>query len=726
MHYLILVALFVFSAVNNAALAEQQPYLAASDLAGIRDIGGGPRGAISVSPDGKWVAFQIQEPDLEAGNFKLSWHSISIQSGRPHFIADGGDILLNPKLLAWTNGHRPTARAKWAPDSSRFAYLVRRNGKTQIWASRPTETGQVQLTRSAGDVMDFAWSKDSSKLYFETGSDRAQVHSTYPGEERQGLLFDDRFDSRVSQRPFVRICGDGFTLTGAVSLSRRCAPPVWVYDFDMEAERPATSDEKDIFEDLRKGNRSPGFLRDHEVVHLRQSPDGRGYAWLENVDPQTYTGHAAPMRIHASIDDSMFRCEADSCQAYRGRSQQDIGRGHQDMWWSWDTTEILFLRRDGPSHGLTGLYGWSLVSGEVRRILQTEDWLTECNLVDDHLICLYQTWTQPRKVVSVSVADGHIKTLFDPNPELNNIQFSKIEKLEWEDDYGNPTHAHLVYPRNYLPGHSYPLVIVTPLSRGFLRGGNGDEYPIHPLAAEGFFVLSQETPRNFEKSTPLRELSQSEKWGEEMMYRRNSVLSSQIRIVQELSRSGFVDADRVAITGLSEGASQVTYAVMNSELFAVGIATGAFLTESTHYLMNESLRSREEFMFETQESGEQSLYELLSIGLNADRVQSPILFNVSDTELLSMSENFARLKDSGKPVELYVYPGEWHIKWRPEHRLAVYRRNIQWLKFWLMDDEEDDPVSLGQYDRWREMREERCSWDEPEDDKPAYCAAAIH
>ena len=722
MHYLILVALFVFSAVNNAALAEQQPYLAASDLAGIRDIGGGPRGAISVSPDGNWVAFQIQEPDLEAGNFKLSWHSISIQSGRPHFIADGGDILLNPKLLAWTNGHRPTARAKWAPDSSRFAYLVRSNGKTQIWTSRPTETGQVQLTRSVGDVMDFAWSKDSSKLYFETGSDRAQVHSTYPGEERQGSLFDDRFDSRVSQRPFVRICGDGFTLTGAVSLSRRCAPPVWVYDFDMEAERPATSDEKDIFEDLRKGNRSPGFLRDHEVVHLRQSPDGRGYAWLENVDPQTYTGRVAPMRIHASIDDSMFRCEADPCQAYRWRGQQDIGRGHQDMWWSWDTTEILFLRRDGPSHGLTGLYGWSLVSGDVRRILQTEDWLSECNLVSDRLICLHETWTRPRRIVSVSLEDGVVELLYDPNPDFSKFHFTKIEKLEWEDSFGNPTHGHLVYPKNYYPGRSYPLVIVTYQSRGFLRGGIGDEYPIHPLAAQGFFVLSHEMPVNLEKR------AKAERWwsNELETYRRQSVLSSQLLITQGLINGGLVDADRVAITGLSEGSAQTTYAILNSDLFATGIATGSFGAESTHYLMNESLRFRERFMFEAPEGQDKSLYELLSIGLNADRVQSPILFNVSDEELLGTSENFARLKDAGKPVEMYVYPGEHHIKWQPTHRLAIYRRNIQWLKFWLIDDEEDDPVSLGQYDRWREMRDERCSWDEPEEDKPAYCEAAIH
>ena len=58
---------------------------------------------------------------------------------------------------------------------------------------------------------------------------------------------------------------------------------------------------------------------------------------------------------------------------------------------------------------------------------------------------------------------------------------------------------------------------------------------------------------------------------------------------------------------------------------------------------------------------------------------------------------------------MYVFPDAHHNKWRPDQRLAIYRRNIQWLKFWLMNTEEDDPVSPGRYDRWRKMRDDHCA-----------------
>ena len=64
----------------------------------------------------------------------------------------------------------------------------------------------------------------------------------------------------------------------------------------------------------------------------------------------------------------------------------------------------------------------------------------------------------------------------------------------------------------------------------------------------------------------------------------------------------------------------------------------------------------------------------------------------------------AALQDAGKAVEAYVFPDEHHIKWQPQHRLAVYRRNIQWFQFWLQGIEVADPVDAEQYARWRAFK----------------------
>jgi len=40
----------------------------------------------------------------------------------------------------------------------------------------------------------------------------------------------------------------------------------------------------------------------------------------------------------------------------------------------------------------------------------------------------------------------------------------------------------------------------------------------------------------------------------------------------------------------------------------------------------------------------------------------------------------------------------------PEHRLAIYNRNLDWFRFWLQDYEDPDPAKTEQYARWRQFR----------------------
>jgi hypothetical protein len=66
-------------------------------------------------------------------------------------------------------------------------------------------------------------------------------------------------------------------------------------------------------------------------------------------------------------------------------------------------------------------------------------------------------------------------------------------------------------------------------------------------------------------------------------------------------------------------------------------------------------------------------------------------------------ELFARLTHTTTPVDLYVFPGEPHIKTQPRHRLAVYQRNLDWFGFWLAGKVDPDPAKAEQYARWKAM-----------------------
>jgi len=59
----------------------------------------------------------------------------------------------------------------------------------------------------------------------------------------------------------------------------------------------------------------------------------------------------------------------------------------------------------------------------------------------------------------------------------------------------------------------------------------------------------------------------------------------------------------------------------------------------------------------------------------------------------------------GKPLEVFIYPNEFHIKNQPKHRFEIYERNLDWFKFWLKGEEDPNAAKVEQYARWRELRE---------------------
>ena len=500
-----------------------------------------------------------------------------------------------------------------------------------------------------------------------------------------------------------------------VGLAHDCKQTLRVYDFSSKSERLATDIEKREYSSL-KTQAIPSQIAERRVVEgVRHTKTENNFAWVENENPDIYLGFSPPQRLNAYVDGEIYHCAHLEC--LRRRSLY----GPQ-LWWSNDGAEIYFHHRDGWNASETGIYAWSPVTDNLRTVYKSQDsWLADCSIVKKSLVCLHENLKAPRKIVSISLENGSLKTLYDPNPELANRHFSKIEKLEWEDRFGGPTHGFLVYPIDYDPDQTYPLVFVTYTSRRFLRGGVGDEYPIHPLAAEGFFVLSHHRP--FNQDILMKEKDSMKALFENLHWRK-SVLSSQEIIVKLLGDRGLIDIDRVALTGLSEGAAQVFFALIHSDKFAAFISSGGSVSPGAFYRANRSVRNLQSSWLRGAPDDPNSYWSDIAIENNADKINSPLLMNVLDMEAIGAIQHAGYLQEADKPVEMYIFPDAHHIKWRPDQRLAIYRRNIQWLKFWLQDAEVDDPVSPGQYDRWRAMRANHCANMKARGKNfPTYCAA---
>jgi hypothetical protein len=94
----------------------------------------------------------------------------------------------------------------------------------------------------------------------------------------------------------------------------------------------------------------------------------------------------------------------------------------------------------------------------------------------------------------------------------------------------------------------------------------------------------------------------------------------------------------------------------------------------------------------------------ISWAQNPAHVPFPVLMQLSDSEFRSALEPYTALKEAGVAVDMYVFPGEPHVKWQPAHRMAIYERNLDWFAFWLRDEGPDAPRREKEAARWAEMK----------------------
>lgn len=672
--------------------------ITAADLLSLKQIGG-YSGNISLAPDGRSVAFQLQSADYAARTYKSDWFVVPVAgNGKATIVGSGGDVQLSPSSFGRINGSRAEVRAQWSPDGRWIAYLRKDAGEVQVWRSRADGSMQEQVTHNAADVMMFAWTPDGAGIRFEVGRDRAQMKRAEQEEGDRGFLLDDRFIPQEGTKPLRYPCGSQMWDI-PIPVSQQCTPRVWTVEFGAaEHEADATADRTS---NAAPEQQPPGVGPERRILGVAWNREHKQVAWLENEDPATYAGDEAPLTLFADGE----RCPARECH---GQLEQ--------VWWNGDG--LVFLRLEGHAYSIPALYGWQPKGGLAKLIYRVDGVLRSCEVFEGRAICLQETPTTPRKIVAIDLQSGVVTTVFDPNPEFRNFALGTVERIEWRDGFGNDTFGHLVYPPGYQRGRRYPLVIVQYRSRGFLKGGVGDEYPIFALAAKGFVVLSFDRPDDwnlnarYSRDTLVDDKVEAAEWKDGYKFRRK--LRALEIVLDQLEQRGIIDAAKVGITGLSDGAETVDYALFNSRRFAAAAASGTWSPTYYDLTTNSVMRAFARSMLGAKSAPEAiGKWSVLSLATNAEKASAPLLLQVSDRELVVTVPTFVALKDAGRPVEAYVFPDEYHIKWQPQHKLAVADRAIDWFRFWLKDEEDPSPEKIEQYDRWRTLRAQRDSIAQP-------------
>jgi dipeptidyl aminopeptidase/acylaminoacyl peptidase len=664
------------------------------DLIAIADVGAGIPGGtssaydfdgISVSPNHAHIAVETRHADLQRNTTIIRWQVIDLDGEhRAVDVGDGGEpIPYTYKGLI--GGYSPPQHPTWSPDSQWIVYRRKQNGQVQLWRSRRDGSLQEQLTHNAADVESYRWSEDGNTILFRVGEARESLLAGLALEGRRGFLYDHRFAPFYERAP---IAEPGPSSEGTL----------WALEVDDEVERPATPDEKSEFARLSTGSSVPGRTN---ATWVRRALSSTVHVWLEDLRADRTAGLDPQLTLlaagHRDSQDVRI-CRAQECT------------GHfKGLWISDDGRRVYFLRwKQADAYDSMAMYVWSLKFDKVEKVFETDDLIEACAKVGERIICAHESGTTPRKIVAIDLAKGRRSLVYDPNPSFQHFQLGRVIALAWKDRDGINGFGHLVLPPDHRPGQRHPLIVVQYRSRGFLRGGVGDEYPIHVFAANSFAVLSFDRPGDPELDRASASYDEAEQKGWVDHRDRRRVLSVLEAGIDHLARQGFIDPQRVGITGLSDGAETVGFALVNSpSRYAAAAASALFWDPITFYLAGPKYWP-ELASYGLRHPDDRSRRQWLgiSVAMNAERIVTPLLLQVPDHEFMLQTEAFATLREHGRPVEMYVFPDEYHVKVKPLHRLHIYRRNLQWFLFWLQDTETDDPLDASQYERWRRLKAE--------------------
>jgi dipeptidyl aminopeptidase/acylaminoacyl peptidase len=658
------------------AAASVRP-LVPEDLVRLRDIG--PPDADSfaapmftLSPDGGRVAFQIRRADPDRNHYCLAIVVMDLAPGAaPRIIDQGGDLLLL-KVDAGGTADFPTGipavvTPRWSPDGRWIAFLKRAGGTTQVWRAAADGNGSIQLTHAPDDVVDFRIGEDGRSILYETRPELRRARQAIEQEGLSGYHYDDRWAPADGNHPFP-----------APSIGRL----VQRLDLTTGAIGPVTAAEAAPL--LGEGPLIP-------TAGARPPGSIGASAWISATN---LPGGAAPGGLHARLPDGrLVTCASRRCTGASRPWPVDEGR------------RVRFFRREGWADASTAIYEWIPATGSLRRLYRTDDLLASCTPSGEALICLRESSLEPRRLERLDPATGERQLLFDPNPEFAHLTLGQVRRLHWRNAYGLEAIGDLVLPVGYRPGRRYPMVVVQYQTRGFLRGGTGDEYPIQAFANRSYAVLSVQRPVAIAIVRGARSFHQGDKLNLAGFADDRSVFSSVETGVRIAIAQGIADPRHIGITGLSNGATTVVWALLHSSLFsAAAMSSCCFDTTLAMRVGPASAREYREDGYPGLLERNSPFWKDLSLSTNARHIRTPILLQLADYEYWNALESYTALREAGAPIDMFVFPGEHHNKSQPAHRLAIYRRSLDWFDYWLRGLRSPAPEQSDELAHWDRLR----------------------
>lgn len=607
-----------------------------------------------LSPDGKILAYLRAETDWQANETVRRLVLIETETGAQRPAPDTAPNALQ----VW-----------WHPDSQGLIYLKppKDGEKAQAFFYDLASAESRQLTRHSEAIESVIWHPDGDGFFFIAAQqqpkddrkllDAGWIIPPYGANANREVSW---FDLETGE---TRTEISGLFSVRDVSLSRDATKLTAVLLPDHAVDSRAQGE---VFvHDLMQAETVRWSLNEVQEVSPQLSPDGTELAYIAaaNEDLQPYyeskvfiqTPGAPPRRL---LGDMAMEALA----------------------FSWDEAgEGLYIV--GNTGLRADLYHYQIETGALRQLTEGDHAIISWRYdpVAKTHIARFESATDPGEVQLMKDAtEGFVSVTSTYADWPDRFRLPQQAAFSYRGRWGTRLEGVLVYPLDYQPGQSYPLVTIThggPRTSSRFGSWSVSRY-LPVLAAEGYMVFLP----NHRGGTGYGDRFVRDMVGRYFRNAHHDVMDG----IDALVERGLADPDRLIKMGWSAGGHMVNKLITHTDRFAAA-SSGAGASEWLSMHGESDVRRAREIFFggmPWDRDAPRRRYRIDSPLVNAWKVTTPTLFFVGENDVrVPPTQSILMYRGvlaTGTPTVLFQAEDEPHNFRKPANQLFKINTELAW------------------------------------------------
>ena len=650
----------------NAQLANQEEkssiipsYPTLENLLNIKTIG-----EPIISPDGKYVAYKIQQRDFESDSWDTELWIIEPTTG---------------KTVRLTSNRYSGWNYKWSPDSKWIAFIrADTNGNDQLFIISPETKKSTQLSDAMSGVYDFAWDHKNKYLAYtstSTLSDELKKRKEYGsfsiiGKDEVSMthLWLLNLDTAI-KHPY-----SGREIINNISVSGISSPFSWSPDDSKIAFSGVETDSKDGEPDIFVFSIPDNKI--HRIVSQisrdrdpQWSPDGGKIIFISDMARtglDRYSYRLAVVSANGSVPQSISESFDENPRIVK-----------------WNKDGIYF---SGSQKTAVHLFRLNPETNSFARVTQPDDLIANSFSLsaDGQLLAFIaspSTSVDIDELYISSIKDFGAKRLTSLSDQLRPYILSQSEKISWTSTDGRLIEGILSKPKDFSANKKYPLLI-------FIHGGPADIsrllkanwafYPVDLWVNRGALMLQVDYRGSAGYGRAFRTLGYRN-----FVQQGDDVLSG----IEYLNHKGLVDTTKMGCMGWSHGGYLTALLGLKTNKFKA-ISVGAGISDwAAHYY------HWKKFVLDylgKSPLDDPDMYKNISPISYVKMAKTPTLIQHGDKDMTIPIQQaydlYNALIAQNVKTEMIVYNGFGHGINKPITLKAATEQNLYWFNHYIFGD----------------------------------------